>query len=1074
MAREDFSGIPAVVVSRLSEAALPGHGGGWSALPEPSEQLPWLDSPWQRAAVSESRQLLLSSIKHSPRCVAQKISPFPSSSSHHSAVETIDHSITTRPPSYENTHSHSHGHTLSDLEMITFDPEYDGVGKLLACMLCEIFLTLSSRLLDLARQSCELLLFCAGWFLTAIRIGTYISLCLHLSSVSPSLGWALMTVFWFGEVVADAGARGHDVGFFLTEIWLAFTMLALYDLCVSDIPATARCLTQLLARQFNQALDGSILLPDHLIRCYMPSTIGSPGDLHYRSLLDGSAKEGHEAPEHEQDAPRHCSTLQWETDAWMRDILKKRRRGRNWAQFGAPLSRPSLPTLSRRALGPTEGLGTRVQPPRTVPRGLDEQLYAGEDQGETTAGAIHPIQHPEESSGEDQCPAVRLVATIENPDSSPELRDGSGRGEMAAGEEPDGSRGPEGEAGQGSIMDAQLDDSRESDGEGGPVPVITAQEPGDGSREPEGDGGHTLSSAAPVPEAPLEGFEGDEMRRGPLAAVGSNGEEFGAHGTCNDRQPVGLGKPTAAGVADDEPAAARIGSTHDCGTAQYPVILSGEGFTPFPGATRAPEASIGAEGHMVTPPYHVGDPGLEATDRLLVWGTHPSGEATSVLEASMEWESTSRPTVARAPVDLCGSVEADYGSLMELEAAEEPIDFRGSFGEVAGDLVNDSENSMEWEESFAAVVDEPAVVEELESGLVDSLRSLSLSGETSAGSEHMAAVEATGRLGAVLEVLVHETAAQLSRLTISDPEALLEDRDMSDAAVQQAVPAVEVETGALDSMMAVDDNHQELSFTTLMEDAQFFDDIAFWPPRAVFDDDASYVTANMAPAHPLMAAPDLTWDSLVDPMQVLDAEAWAELEAEFGSSAPESSALAGDVLSAPVSAQGRVRVVPEAGPWPSAEMVIAPEVGQESAFLEIQAQEDGEAVQHRQEVSEGIAESSSSPERRAAEPEPVSEAPLPALSPSAAVSVPQPETPAYERPRRHSCDTDSELPRKGDEGEASQEEVMLDDAGTVTARPKLVPRGPRVAKEAANHPPQDDAETPKAVNARGERVDEPG
>ncbi|KAM4058517.1 hypothetical protein HRG_006519 [Hirsutella rhossiliensis] len=976
--------------------------------------------------------------------------------------------------------------------MMLCDLGSGGLCGLLVCMLCEVFLALTSPLLDIARRTCELLLLGAGWFLTATRLGTYILLCLHLSFVSPSLGWFLMTVFWFGEAVTKAGARGPDVGFILAEIWMAFTMLALFDLCVSETPAMARWVIQLLTRQFHQALDADISLPDNLIRCYMPSGIGSPGDLYYRSLLCGGTMEEHAAPKHEQDALRDYGYLRV-NDTWIRDVLKRRQHGRKMAQLGAPLSPFSLPTVRRRAFGPTTNLDTPVQHPQTVPLDydnpiersgahqglfpmpLDKQLHDREERDESTAGAISPIRDPEdgsESSGEDQCPAVGFTATFENPDSSPELRDGSGRGEMTAGEEPDGSRGPEGEAGRGSIMDAQLDGSQGSDGEGGPVPVITAQEPGDGSQEPEGDGGQTPSFAASGPETLLEGWKGDEMRRGPLAAVGSNGEEFDARGTYNDRPPVGLGKSTAAGVADDAPAAARKGSMLDCGAAQDPEPVSGEGFTPFLGATLAPEASIGAEGHVVTPTCHVGDPGLEASDRLLVWGPHPSGEATLVLEDSMEWESTGRPIVVQAAADLSGSVVVDHGSPMELDTAEEPTDFRGSFGEVAGGLVDDSENSMEWEETFAVVIGGTAVAKEIESGLVDSLQRRSLFGETTAGSEHMAAVEAAGRAGAVLEVLIHETAGQLSRMTISDPEALLEDGDMSDAAVQQAVPEVDVETGAQNSMVAVDDTHQVPSFTTLMEDAQFFDDIAYSFPRAVVD--ASNVAATIAPAPPLEATPDLAWDSLVDPMSVLSAQEWAELEAEFGLNAPDSSASAGEVLSAPVSAQGRVRVVPEAGPQSSAEMVLAPEVGQERAFLEIQAQEDGEAVQHRQEVMEGIAEPPSSSERQATEPAPVPEAPLPALPPSSVVSVPKPETPAYERPRRYSFDTDLELPRKGDNEDASKEEVMLDDAETVTARPKLVARGPCVAKEAANQLRQDDAGKPKAVNARDEKDDEPG
>ncbi|KAF4504323.1 hypothetical protein G6O67_008486 [Ophiocordyceps sinensis] len=524
------------------------------------------------------------------------------------------------------------------------------------------------------------------------------------------------------------------------------------------------------------------------------------------------------------------------------------------------------------------------------------------------------------------------------------------------------------------------------------------------------------------------------MRRSPLAASGSNGEEFEARGTRDVRRPVGLGESMAAGFAHDAPVA-------HCGL------------------------------HLT----HVGDSGLEASDRLLVWGPHPSCEAVSGLEDSMEWESTGQPIVVQASAFLSGSVGVDYGSPMELDnAAQEPIDLRGSFGEVVDDAADDCENSMEWEQTFAVVVHGPAVANELESGFLDSLSGLSLHDETAAGPEHMAAVEAAGRPGAVLEVFIHETAGQLSTMTISDPEAFLEDVDMTDAAVQQVAPIFDAETDAQISVTAVDVTHQEPSLTTLMEDAQFLDDVAPCSPRAVVDASVAAVTA---PSPPGEAITYLAWESLVETMSDEEAQRWLEMEAEIDLLLSESPVPAGDALSAPVSAQGRVRVVSEAETQQVPEMVIAPEVGQERALLAIQAQEDGVTVhEDRQEVLDGGAEPPSPPERRqATEPAPSPEAPLPALPPSPIVSVPQPETPAHGDTQRPSFDTAPEPPRMGENEEDPEEEVKTDDAETVAARPKLVARGPRVASTAPHQPRQDDAEIPKdAVDAKDDEGIEPG
>lgn len=251
----------------------------------------------------------------------------------------------------------------------------------------------------------------------------------------------------------------------------------------------------------------------------------------------------------------------------------------------------------------------------------------------------------------------------------------------------------------------------------------------------------------------------------------------------------------------------------------------------------------------------------------------------------------------------------------------------------------------------------------------------------------------------------------------------------------------------------MEDAQQELPFTAPMEDAQFFDDIAF-------DFSGAVVSMSPVPAagafSPLVdvPVPDATWDPLAEPCSWDgEAEAWAELEAELDLLLSGVPAVVGDVPSAPAVHT----VLPEARVGaPTPQMIVAPGPGPESASPAIQQRGDGEMPP-------------------ATEPAPASEAPLPGPPPSPGVSAPKPETPAYERPRRHSFDADSELPRKGEKEEASKE-VMLDDAATVACRPKLVAQGPRAAQEeAARLRQQDDtASNGAAFHARAARVDEPG
>lgn len=672
--------------------------------------------------------------------------------------------------------------------MVLYDPSADGFGKLLACVLCELLSALASLLLGLARQACELLVLAVGWLLAAVRVGAYVSAALLVATISPSTGWLLLTVCRIAEDVAEAGTRGRGVGVLLTETCDALAMLALFDICVSEVPAAASWAAQLLTRHFHRAMDVEISLPDHLVRCYMPSDSESPGSRYICGSGCGDTTGSSVVPEHDQHLVRDYGILRV-IDAWMRDALNKIRQERKRARLGVPLSSSFLPSAPRRASRPAQGLVTRKRRPQTLeraeaqqellPTSLQQRPRAREDAGGASAGIPTPIQHPEDgsaSAGKGKCPIVALEVTVETPDSSPELRDGNSQRDKTVDKILDGSRGPEGEAGQGPVMIAQLTGPHGTDGKGGWAPIIIVHEPAN-VLEPQ-EVCHLTSSptAAREPETLPEGPTSDELRCGTLIAVGSKGEELDARGTDDGRCPPEPEEPAVTAAVNDEPA---------LGRARFRSA----------GVAPAAEASVGADGQAAVATSHVDGSQPEASGHLLASCPRPIGDAASVLESYMEWESSCVATVAQALAHHSGSVTADcYGSLVELDsmAANETYGLREPTGEVAAHgPAGGSENSMVWEETYAMAARGSAEAEEL------ALRGLSLTG-TPADSEHMDAVEASGPAGAVLEAMSHETAGldgavleviirdmtdRLAKLNISDNGVLLEDRDMVDVDV---------------------------------------------------------------------------------------------------------------------------------------------------------------------------------------------------------------------------------------------------------------------------------------------------
>ncbi|KJZ77326.1 hypothetical protein HIM_03050 [Hirsutella minnesotensis 3608] len=450
--------------------------------------------------------------------------------------------------------------------MSPYDPTSDGLCRLLACMLQEFLSTIVCFLLGIGCPShnqtpsiATKVAQGASSLLTVFRLGVFILTSLLFSAVSPTLGWLIMSAFWFAEVgiAGLVGAAAEEKGeravrIFLTEMWMAFYLLAYPDLCVSAISTAAGLFTQMLIRLFSYALSDDFPWPEFFCRCYMAADPESLSDRYWRELMPSTDSDhGTKKPEHDFfDA----LNLGMATRYRMREILKGRKKHGSKKIFFDDNFFNTFRQTPSRAVRPASVLdnsaqGTQTEPLDNIERSgkVSEndprsviQLSREKEEEKQAAGARPIFQEPRDgdvSKGEDECPAATHEQMIEEPVDSrefesegileptmtaQELDDGpqglesdGGRGLQLAGEEHDslcetgweavnvadaieGSREPEGQGDQGLIMDASPSGSRGSFGRI-PVTAPVDKEP----ESPQGQEGdvdtvHSFAAQEPV------------------------------------------------------------------------------------------------------------------------------------------------------------------------------------------------------------------------------------------------------------------------------------------------------------------------------------------------------------------------------------------------------------------------------------------------------------------------------------------------------------------------------------------------------------------------------------------------
>ncbi|PHH88215.1 hypothetical protein CDD83_7838 [Cordyceps sp. RAO-2017] len=522
-------------------------------------------------------------------------------------------------------------------------------------------------------------------------------------------------------------------------------------------------------------------------------------------------------------------------------------------------------------------------------------------------------------------------------------------------------------------------------------------------------------------------------------------------------------------------------SEPDCGAAQEPECVSGRYGEGSAGAASAPESPIGEDGKGASPIICVGATGQETAGEALVREPSPCGTAALVFGSSMEWEETGAAPVEAPEMGPFGLVEAGYGVPMELDAASDPADIRESNGEALLAMSDDSESSL-GQDDDVDMSDGPAEADEAVDSLGLALGSLSLD-EARAGPEHADTVDAAaGRQEeerAVLEAMIRETAAQLSRLTIEDP-ASSEDEETTDTARQGSAFLIPVPREAGGSLPIAG---EEATLDFLMEGLPVLDlDLPFVGDLPDFDFDPAFDAAETlddfleslaAPAVESRSEPGTSAAPEVGSLPTAaQGRAEAARPADDGtqSAAPEAG-------SPPTAAQGRAEAARPAddGSAQPSEMVTG--AGQEGPGADDGTQEDDDAL--LRDMMDAFAMLPSSPEPSETEAEPVDEAPLfapmPSFLPSAGVSQHQ-ETPTHEDAggdkdrspgtRGASLSTVFSRPETRIGGQVEQEVAKEDDAETIAARPKLVPRGRRV-RQPASEPKQAEAQTEAAAAASG-------
>lgn len=656
-----------------------------------------------------------------------------------------------------------------------FDPEIDGLCKLIACILFELVSAigclLSSLTLAMGQQLSNLVLpwtyrlaIVASSFSTTFWLVVYFSFGLQMSTMSPALGWFFVTVAWFAGVVNvdSVGFTVRDqedgVRIFLTEAWLAWSVLVLLDVVtLAKTRMLAQLLEQLLLRQFNKTFDVEISLPDSLIRCYMPTDPGSPCDQHFRSLM----------------SELHKPEL-WHVPEYM----KKSQNGRKWklpSFFLDPYSRaarqklrtPARNTTQTRPLDSDDDLEQTEYSPEALARLFRKNVFRRYTEDEDRA--TEPANKKETDTG-------AIVSNAQNPEDSDESVDGE-------------DDGPE-------STDAQEELNKDESGhQQQPVssPTTAPLEPTDsgesGDLEPESLCEFESGGPTNAPFATDDGMDSEESRLFGMLhsqdfvdiARESAIEDLLTFGPDPTEEPEGLrefdgeGKEPAEGPEDLREPEAEGQEIANFGAATQQTVsleLTGEGL-PLLDVAAEPEATSVVEGRAAWL-GHVGDPLQEGSRESLSPEPHPS---TLVFESSMEQEFTGVP--------------------MELE--------------LSG-LALVPENSSEWDGDLN-MPDSPAEVDDQVASLEAAFRGLSLYEAPADDDQMVDAVDVATGPGAALGTLMDKTAALLPYHLTS----FSADDQMTDALIQG--PAPTLDTAQTDARVAS-------GFVTDTPMALFADDLA--------------------------------------------------------------------------------------------------------------------------------------------------------------------------------------------------------------------------------------------------------